>query len=740
MKPKKLLVTLLVATSLLSACNNGSPQTGSAAQVNQTQSTQAAEKKNPFIEFATKGLIEGFKNPFALPGEFFSEWILGWLFPEKDEKLEMLKKMDKKLDDIIATLGNSIGIGTATLNTINEFYKNQMNSNLKQSLTKMNDDTGVITGKFQPYVVQGVFGDATANNIEELYQVAKENCDDEGIYDALEATPGRQSKRGLQSSLGSNLRVDQMFTDFITDYASDDNKGDGNFYIQLAANQQIYLGTILNAMQPGDDLMNYINYYNYNNILYAKKLLGAFQNLYTMQIAQLAYRNACNATIKLTNVRLPKRVNGIDGFNADIDALNTTYNKAYTQLESNIKTYLAPIDNKKLYSFVNDYVHTGVAGGTFLADKSFNTNESTPGSCAVSHLVTVAYKQDSQGFSGGIGHLVAHCITANGVKGVESTTMALEIPFSMRGNTITELGMNNIGFDPQTKTLQFKLNSSAISDKTIFNIDQPKDFSTIYDLSNMITFGQTNFEYHSGRSNWYYWRAPHLRSGDGVDFFKNRYTDGFDQMTQDVKDTMPEKDDGDPNNTHHDENRIFYNDVTKSRNKNIVDNGSFADWYLGTYNGRLFAIKVQNIHYDENPIGSKNTPVIKRVVGIACLTNEPNPKNPKELECTRVNSENLKWFDGTEVRLNLDMYSRAGYDSSFIDVVGGTSASSMRPVGAYQDSCTSIKWMNGTLIATCSPQPGYNADSTSELNYLAECQPGATVDNLKGKLVCHKAP
>lgn len=717
MKPKKLLVAILVGSLTLVACNNGSPKIGSAAQVNQTKSTQAAaEGGGKFLQYVTTGLM-GFTNPFSIPGKWFDAFVTSYLLPQDDKVYKKLEQMDKKLDSIIDSLKNSIQISSTTLDTLNKFYNDQMLVNLQQSLGKMDKDIVNVTSKFTAYSSQQVFGDASTDKIDELYNVAASQCTNPAIFGALDSPKNPQGKIGLQSvDIG---HVDDMYSQFKTDYAATNYDG-GSVYEQLAGNKSRYLGTIFNSMQVGDDLMNYINYYNYTNIRYATRLLGAFQDLYTMQVAQLAYNYACNANIEMSNVKLPvvKQGDGLVQFKAALVSLNNTYDTTYKQLEANITKYLKPIDNKELYSFVNSYVMS--SGAPLLSDKSFNTNESAPGSCSLTHLRVSSSKAEN-GVNAGVGKLVASCVTANGVNGLEDMPIALEIPYTMTGNTIYGIGMSDIGFDPQTQKMQVKINNSVINASTLRNIVAPRDFS---ENDMFEALGASSFRYAKTGNNTYSWARGPIDTGDGVDLFNIRTTWGYDEMGGDLKYIMPDKDDvtidGETINYLRPRNGNYpLWEITKINR--VYDSATYADAYIGIYNGRIFTIKVSTGHNSED---GKDTPsayyddVISRMVGIGCLTNE----------CKRIDKYTLRWNDGTEVKI---VESKAKISGT--DIVGSTTNNLPRPKGSYEEDqmCVGIKWANGILSARCQDEVTNLRWAT--LDYYKTCKPGSTVSNVQGK-------
>lgn len=736
------LTTVIVATSLsLSACNAGSNNSNASTANVRTQgisttlqgkSSVAGEKPSSFINYAASGLVDGFLSDglFAIPGgfavDFLTNALSGWIFGEKEDPYaKRLEQMDKKLDMILNNLQTSLALSADTLNIIGQFYKNAMMSELQSSLGGMDSDVNSVASKFNPYIIQNVFGDADSDHLEQLYAMVKTECNDPQVSDALDARSGK-----LKGPIAEGSKVDQMFNAFTVTYASQNYSG-GSLYAQLEANKNNYLMAVFSKVQKNEDLMNYINYYNYQNIVYASKLLGAYQNLYTMQVAQLAYHYACNADISFSNIKLPQG-NGYDGFNQAMVKLNAAYNDKSTQLNKNIAKYLSPLDNKELFSWINGSYFT--ADSPLLSASSFDTNQGGVGNCS---LTKINFKTTPP-HSSGIIDMEAKCVTSGSEKtGFESEVFTQEIPYVVTAARVDKAGLKDIAYDASNSSMKSTFNGNALSKNDIGNIAAANYASDLFDLSDVTLMSYSEYKNDWIGDNWYAWTAARVvAESSDVNFYKANFIDGgYDKMSDDQAWVMPSS-----NTVKVDEENINFAGFYKNKVYAIYSTYGYADWFLGNYAGKAFAIEVDNLHYNETKYdtGSHDPNLaMKRVIGLVCLTEN----------CKKIDSNTLRWNDGTEVKL-----TNISSDSLFSEADSLTlrkrvytwkvsgSLSSPKPKGNYTGSCYNIIWHHGILSAVCQTSHR-TVDKrltyrSSELGFYHQCKTDAEVENRDGILVC----
>lgn len=734
------LTTVIVAISLsLSACNAGSNNSSSSSANGGTQristtlqsnSSVVADKQSSFINYAASGLVDGFLSDglFAIPGgfavDFLTNALSGWIFGEKEDPYaKRLEQMDKKLDMILNNLQTSLALSADTLNIIGQFYKNAMMSELQSSLGGMDNDVNSIASKFAPYIIQNVFGDADSDHLEQLYAMVETECNDPQVSDALDARSGK-----LKGPIAEGSKVDQMFNTFTVTYASQNYSG-GSLYAQLEANKNNYLMAVFSKVQKNEDLMNYINYYNYQNIVYASKLLGAYQNLYTMQVAQLAYHYACNADISFSNIKLPQG-NGYDGFNQAMVKLNAAYNDKSIQLNKNIAKYLSPLDNKELFSWINGSYFT--ADSPLLSASSFDTNQGGVGNCSLTKINF----NTTPPHSSGIIDMQAKCVTSGSEQtGFESEVFTQEIPYVVTSARVDQAGLKNIAYDVSNSSMKSTFNGNALSKNDIGNIAAANYTSDIFDLSDVTLMSYSAYENQAG-NNGYWWSQAAITADNGVNFYKANFIDSqFDKMSDDEAMAMPSRNTAKST----DEANIKFSYQTGSKWCSIYSNYGYADWFLGNYAGKAFAIEVDSLHYSEGKYENMDRAenlATKRVIGLVCLTSN----------CKKIDSNTLRWNDDTEVRLiNITDTSSFSYDYSglarqvYTWKVSG-SLSSPKPKGNYTSSCAAIKWHSGILSAVCqSNERTFDRrliQHYSELDFYHQCKADAEVENNNGVLTC----
>jgi len=115
-------------------------------------------------------------------------------------------------------------------------------------------------------------------------------------------------------------------------------------------------------------------------------------------------------------------------------------------------------------------------------------------------------------------------------------------------------------------------------------------------------------------------------------------------MSDDQEQVMPSKDEMSISSTE-----IKYNYQEKDKWWAIEDNYSYTDWTLATYHGKLFRIKVDAFHYNEDSYMDEvsGNGAIRRTVSLGCLTTDCN----RTIDVANNNGVTLKWTDGTTVNI-----------------------------------------------------------------------------------------
>lgn len=646
MKTNKLkqLTCILAGSLILSACNNnvgGSSNSNldnTQAVVSQVTATsvtpEAGTKQTNYIR---ESIIDSFAgNFFAFPGNFgfnlLSGWLSGLIFQDDSQQqiFNGLKDIQNKLVEMDKKLEQSLNLSNDILQMLGEFYHTQIGDNLWQTLQQPQQAANFIQTHYASYTNALVFGvgDIKADELDTLYEYASEQCEDKQIFDVIGARNNLQSKQ--VNSLTQN-NISRLFNEFVTDYASPIGGGAGEFYNLLKNRKQNYINALF-AEVPYGDFMSKIDYYNYQNMLYKNTLTGAYQKLYNMQLAQLAYKYACGADIEINAPRIDKNWQGKAGFNEAAKALNVQYNKTYQQLEQNLEFGFASITNEDLYVRINNLFNTEL-----LDKNAFSSNKLAAGQCSITGLV---FEKLDNGH--GILRLTAKCmLEQNSDKTAKFTTVHQDVPYKYEGSRITGTPYNHLRFDANYPSALVFTNRN----KDSFNSDDIKVLTTNNEISDAWSWcdvknlNRIADSWTDTYENWitkFYWSAAQIDLSDDVSIFSERYLAGYNALGDDARRILPPF--GYGLDTSGYSSLLQYPGFCGS-NPDDSPKGWYAQWHLLSYNGKQALLKVEFL----------NSSTERQWVGIGCMNTFADQS------CHREDKNTLVWEDGTKLTLNGQM-------------------------------------------------------------------------------------
>lgn len=667
------LISLVLASSLtLTACNSGSSGTQNApvqplVQGNAVTSVNSSgsEIAQNFMVNVLSGIVGSGGNPFVIAGTFFVSGLSALFdWGSEDETGKTLAKMDAKLDDILAGMKAQLYVSDAISKELHEFFLSQMSANLRDSLKVVEDDVDDVSSKYSQYQAKNMFGSVTFDDVSKIYAVAESHCGESASSQYLSVLDATKNVKSLQSANGASSTVDDLYSDFITNYAKESNKYDGgSFYQDYLANKASYLKASFSKLSDGDMLQK-INWYNYENISYAFKLAKSFQELYNMQATQLAYHYACKYNMSFDNIvgTLPTGT-GEASYKEAIALLDSTYNNAAKNLKANLQTYFVPVSNKDVYTQVNTSFNPAPG---LLESASFNSNGEKVGDCGISALKLKELRPVSttEGNAVGVATIDFSCLTGKKSDGIfESKNYSVETPYATNSTTkVNAYEVSQIGYDTATKDIKYRIDQSTIStdddgtlDSDMWQFSRSLPKGTIHE--NALNYMLINASYHDGLG--YYYGAYEINALNGVTFdnhlFYNRYS-----ADNDIWELMPTQSATSASQTK----------LTSYKNNQKPYLFEFRDWttspdttasntelYFTHYNGKVFLLKTLS-DYSPNAIGynpERYNKYVLRAATLACLSDNCSAEYTDGVGGdTKASLEGkvvLTWADGTKVTM-----------------------------------------------------------------------------------------
>ena len=690
MKQRKLIGLIAAAAFGLSACNGGSNGTTPAKPVSSNtklltgSSLQAAPKPGPtnnsFINWIWKNSSMNFGMMFAgFPGTWAAGVLQSLIFGvQEDVSIKYMKEISEKLDQILTKLETSMNISAITLDTISEFYKAYTGNALTDSFTLVQTSISDVQAKYSEFTTANVFGSdsSSVTDLSSLYAYAGQHCNDVAIIDAIDVT---SSTTGTDSQYD----VDTMFTTFTTTYSAESTTlGDASAYKKVATAKTNYKNAMVSTFPKSMDFMSYINRYNYTVKYYATHLVGSYQELYNMQLAQLAYHYACNASIEFSNLGNISG-SGESGFEQSVTELDSKYSAKFTNLNNNVNTYFSSISNTEIYTMINTQMFS--SSKPLLNSTTFNNNSADAGVCTVSKL-KFNQSYTNSGSSNGIVDFNAICVKSKtgseSETKYESTTIMLEIPYhSADGKTLDRYGQYNIKYESTNNDFTYDLSTDALDSSDVERIafEHKEEFAPGYYWENKesmnilaTSWGEISTDGGGLTLKRRFERFIINSDTDKLYFYTDKFTNANHVTAAEANDSygigaysdfIPSYDSGHlgVNDKTIQRTRYAYPDVftgglllgTSSSPKE----GGFGydHWFLGDYHGKTFIVKLitqivaQSKTYfpkSDMALNNPNSTMIQ-AVGIFCLSN--SCKREDDGVGDNDNKTVLTWTDGTKV-------------------------------------------------------------------------------------------
>lgn len=721
MRQRKLISLVAAAVFGLTACGSGSSgavqSEGSASaqtvagsnQILTGRSLQAAPGSGPtsngFVNWILQSNTGTFSQMFVgFPGTWAAGILQNLIFGvQEDVSIKYMKEISEKLDQILTKLELSMNISAITLDTISEFYKAYTGNALTDSFTSVQTSISDVQAKYSEFTTANVFGSdsSSVTDLSSLYAYAGQHCNDVAIIDAIDVT---SSTTGTDSQYD----VDTMFTTFTTTYSAESTTlGEASAYKKVASAKTNYKNAMVSTFPKSMDFMSYINRYNYTVKYYATHLVGSYQELYNMQLAQLAYHYACNASIEFSNLGNLSG-SGESGFDQSVTELDNKYNAKFTNLNNNVNNYFSSISNTEIYTMINTQMFS--SSKPLLNSSTFNSDVADPGVCTVSKL-KFDQSYTNSGSSNGIINLNAICVkskTGNESEAkYESTTIMLEIPYhSADGKTLDRYGQYNIKYESANNDFTYDLSTDSLDSSDVERIahERQSEFAPQSYWQNKESMNILAPSWMWANSSYMEYQPFAIKAGSNVKFYTDKYLDNqivtdWETVTGGTYSSyMPSYDTGNGHLGVSDTviQRSRYEDVKRGTwgascdnpsniNEQIYTKGEcktfgYEYWFLGDYHGKTFVIKVVTqksahgdgkvnylLSYDE--IFKANTSSIQ-AAGVFCATDNCSREDDGSGE--NDSKTTLAWTDGTQLVIDNNDDLNAILDADFTTNVTGS--------------------------------------------------------------------
>lgn len=559
MKLNKLICSLMVGGSLsfsLSSCvpnvgdDNDSTRSGNNSYTTSTvpklvvqnsQENQTDIRSN--VDYYGVGMMEAAfdlpKGPLKFISKVAFNKLLTAIFGEKkDPVIEQLKEMDKKLDKIGTDLRHVLDVSTSTSSTLSRFFTAISLDNLQSDFNQVHNFSLDIRVKYQRLSggngSLNLFGAGTPQDLEALYNYAKSvDIDDRNspaIYKALEAS--RNSNLNNNKRLQSN--IDTSTGDLLNLFVGKFGKSNNSSALleKIKGNKQVYLAALGSNLSVNQDFFNRITQYNGQLLITKSEIFGSLQELYNIQLAQLAYLYAHNMTIAMVGVTLSNEA-GLAGFKKSVENLNMVYKPIFENIKLNVKNTLSPINDEEVYTLLDGAFEN--SGGRHLLNKNsfvYNIEQTkvTPGTCTISGFTFNNVKDRT-----GVATLSARCLQAYNSSNQAATFVntSIDIPYVMNGaGKITNYAVAGIYYDLQSKQLksdaQTGTTTTDLKDTDINNLcnvgkdDVGRNWNTIKAADNQFF---TLRPYHSSGRDY---RAFEIKFDSNSYLYPVKYTNNKD--------------------------------------------------------------------------------------------------------------------------------------------------------------------------------------------------------------------
>jgi len=337
---------------------------------------------------AMNSILKGFvdNTVYGLPGNILANitatFIINLFSSPTDPNQNVLDKLsgiDQKLDNIAADLQTNLKISQDSLNAINKLAVDSNNQNFDDLFREVTNKIQPISVKYAAIDKLNGFGgnDISMTKLPQLYAYVVNKWDNKKFDVEL------LQYLDINSSYVKNTSFDLLIT-------NKDNFETGStsqsLYSSFVNIRQSFVSNIINdSITSGMALTDYVDVYNIDILRTRTNIIKSFQELYNIQVMQLAIYYASKGSVTIPKVisgPLPQDFSA-NGFTTAVKLLDKEYQPIYTNLTNNFSQYIKFIDNKEFYNMVNQVIfkNSTVLSADFA--NNVNTDKSSAKSCGV---------------------------------------------------------------------------------------------------------------------------------------------------------------------------------------------------------------------------------------------------------------------------------------------------------------------------------------------------------------------
>mgnify|MGYP000033997739 CR=1 FL=1 len=389
---KKILVCVVVGLTL-GACNpsesnyagdDGNPNTNGNGAYQVPESGMVlkgvGQKGLQTAGIGVSLLQLGIKAAASSLGTSVGKGVLAQFLGDPNQKLyDRFDQVDTKLAEINKNLETQLKLNAQTLATLNKFYLEFANKSLEDKLSDVNGELKEISTRNSLFNGKNVYGSLDNTELDKIYSNVQTHKDYPTLITVGVTNADKIDSKGAKQNKALNLdpvSTENLYVTFQNTFINDVSKS-GNVINAFQGDKAAFLSRLATVgLLDNQDMMMYVNGYNYNIMNIRLQLLTSLQKLYNMQLVQLAYYYGAKANldVKFTSSDpanpMPAQNQGLDGFKKAAQMLFNTYEADLNNLNQAFATYLPFITESDVARQINfdwfDYKQALLFDQTFL--------------------------------------------------------------------------------------------------------------------------------------------------------------------------------------------------------------------------------------------------------------------------------------------------------------------------------------------------------------------------------------
>ncbi len=436
---KKILVCVVVGLTL-SGCNpsesnyagdDGNPTTNGngAYQVSESGMVlkSGGQKSLQTVGVGISILQMGVKAAASALGTSVGKKVFAQFMGDPNQKLyDRFDRVDTKLAEIDENLIKQLNLSTKTLDTLNAFYLDFAKKSLHDKLSDVNEKLETISSRNSLFKGKNVYGSLDNTELDKIYSNVQAHKDYLTLITVGVTNADKLDSKGAKQNKALNLdpvSTENLYVTFQNTFINEVSNV-GNVINAFKGDKATFLAQLTTiGLKNHEDMMSYINGYNYNIMNIRLQLLTSLQKLYNMQLVQLAYYYGAGANldVKFTSSDpanpMPGQKDGLAGFKKAAQMLFNTYEADLNNLNKVFDTYLPFITENNVTVQINhnwfDYQQALLRDQTFL--NPVDESASLPNSerqCEVSSLTFNSIGDITNKY--GLVNLGINCYLGNG--------------------------------------------------------------------------------------------------------------------------------------------------------------------------------------------------------------------------------------------------------------------------------------------------------------------------------------